>query len=601
MDCRRAVAALLSLFSVCGAAAEDPSSGTATQPVVPVHLNSSAETATQPIESVNLLFNAPGGRKLNLIMYGVREGQKTALKKALEDYYSTSILINMPLKLIDAPFIDAEKYEHDPDRKIDSGYCWACSVSNMLWNSGWAKNCTKPLSSTNSKFASEDEVFAYYYSRFSNYGVGNIAGAVDWFFMGEFYNLTYSQEASLKTDNDKNDGRKKEFVSSLIQTRYYLPDDAAMIRILEMCDWTKEGASVFQANIGTLLDGGLYASEHAVTIVGIITDPNASSIKDYYKAILIVDSDNDATPTAEQKAAEQDNITGYDEDGLPIFKEDFLKESRKARPNSVTVYPLELLEDVHHTPYWHVVGYVTDDPHAIYDINRLPIYKDGLVEQYKETEGNKQVYNTVDLTLEGLFTTDRTEAIRTMQGKEEKELTVRTFDPGALVNLNFFVANRSAIELNDVVRNGQKVTVDWSVVRDTDGTVAASGRYVCEGVMLGQDETGFMIHLNEKDGTPETWLPGSYTVILDLNKARTFTESYYRNNLQKRFSFTIRGEMPAPTSAPDPQPTPAPTILPKTGDNAPLTLWLGLILIGTIGLCLLVVQRRKDRNDCGKR
>lgn len=100
------LAAILSIFSVCGAVADDPSSGTATQPVVPVHLNSSAETATQPIESVNLLFNAPGGRKLNLIMYGVREGQKTALKKALEDYYSTSILINMPLKLIDAPFIE---------------------------------------------------------------------------------------------------------------------------------------------------------------------------------------------------------------------------------------------------------------------------------------------------------------------------------------------------------------------------------------------------------------------------------------------------------------------------------------------------------------
>ena len=278
------LAALLSLFSVCGAAAEDPSSGTATQPVVPVNLNSPTGTAEEPMTSANLLFDAPDGRKLNLIMYGVREGQKTALKKALEDYYSTSILINMPLKLIDAPFTDAEKYEHDPDKKIDSGYCWACSVSNILWNSGWAKQCINPI--TGSKFASEDEVFAYYYSRFSNYGVGNIAGAIDWFFMGEFYNLTYSQEASLKTD-DPNDGRKKEFVSSLIQTRYYLPDDAAMIRILEMCDWTKEGASVFQANIGTLLDGGLYASEHAVTIVGIITDPNASSIKDYYKAIYI--------------------------------------------------------------------------------------------------------------------------------------------------------------------------------------------------------------------------------------------------------------------------------------------------------------------------
>ncbi len=163
------------------------------------------------------------------------------------------------------------------------------------------------------------------------------------------------------------------------------------------------------------------------------------------------------------------------------------------------------------------------------------------------------------------------------------------------MNLNFFVANRSAIELNDVIRNGQKVTVDWSVVRDTDGTVAASGRYVCEGVMLGQDETGFMIHLNEKDGASETWLPGSYTVILDLNKARTFTESYYRNNLQKRFSFTIRGEVSAPTSAPESQPTPAPTSVPKTGDGANLGLWIGLVLLGLLGIIAFAGMMSRKR------
>ena len=537
------LAAVLSCFSVCGAVAvdDDPESpsGTAAQPVVSVNLNSPEGTATQPIQSVNLLFDTPGGQQLNLIMYGVREGQIEALKNALRDHCGS--IGNEPLKLIDAPFTDAEKYEHerDEDRSIDSGYCWACSISNMLWNSGWAKNYVNPLSPTNSKFASEDEVFAYYYSKFSNFGVGNIAGAVDWFFMGEFYNPTVSQEASLNTNNDPEDGLDKTLVSSLIQTRYNLIDDAGLIKMLELCDWTKEDASVFQGNIGTLLDGELVASEHAVTIVGIITDPNASSIGEYYKAILIVDSDNDATPSDAERAQEASH-SHEDEYGELIYDADFLLNCRKARPNSMTVYPLELLEDIHHTPYWHIVGYAAGDPHAIYNINRLSVCEDGPVDRYRETEGNAQVCSTVDLTMEGLFTTNRTAAIRSLEGKDEKEFTVGAFDAGAPVNLNFFIANRSAIDLEDGGKKGKEVTVDWSVVRDADGTVVASGRYVCEGQLLYQDETGFMIHLNEKDGALETWLPGTYTVMLDLNKARLVEESYYRNNRQKRFSFTIR-------------------------------------------------------------
>ena len=137
-------AVALSFFSICGAVADE------------VNLNSPAETAAQPITSVNLLFDARDGRKLNLIMYGVREGQKEALKNALEGHYGSQ-----PLKLVDTVFTDAEKYDNEPERKIDNGYCWAGSISNMLWNSGWAKNYVNPQ--TGNKFASEDEVFAYYF------------------------------------------------------------------------------------------------------------------------------------------------------------------------------------------------------------------------------------------------------------------------------------------------------------------------------------------------------------------------------------------------------------------------------------------------------
>lgn len=49
---------------------------------------------------------------------------------------------------------------------------------------------------------------------------------------------------------------------------------------------------------------------------------------------------------------------------------------------------------------------------------------------------------------------------------------------------------------------------------------------------------------------------------------------------------------PTPTPVPTQTPpaTPAPTSIPKTGDNAPLDLWLFMILLGTI--CLTLTLRR---------
>ena len=52
-------------------------------------------------------------------------------------------------------------------------------------------------------------------------------------------------------------------------------------------------------------------------------------------------------------------------------------------------------------------------------------------------------------------------------------------------------------------------------------------------------------------------------------------------------------DTPAPTSAPTP--TPKPKKVPKTGDGAPLALWLGLVLAGTICLGTVIAQMRRSR------
>ena len=46
-----------------------------------------------------------------------------------------------------------------------------------------------------------------------------------------------------------------------------------------------------------------------------------------------------------------------------------------------------------------------------------------------------------------------------------------------------------------------------------------------------------------------------------------------------------------PTNTPEPSPTPAPTRIPQTGDHAPVTLWLVLMLLGTAGLGALALRK----------
>ena len=46
-----------------------------------------------------------------------------------------------------------------------------------------------------------------------------------------------------------------------------------------------------------------------------------------------------------------------------------------------------------------------------------------------------------------------------------------------------------------------------------------------------------------------------------------------------------------PTNTSEPSPTPAPIRLPQTGDHAPVTLWLVLMLLGTAGLGALALRK----------
>lgn len=488
---------------------------------VSLELNTGAAKGTA-FTSLNAGFTSPAG-SLNLVMCGLTEEQKTPVLSALSQFFDPNAA--RPLKLIDNAFTDAEKFSHDEERDIDNGLCWAASVSNMLWMSGWAGEFRDPRNGRT--FTSEDDVFDYYFASFSNFGIEYIASAIDWFFMGEFYNLTYSQGASLFEDNNPADGLCRDFVSSLVQEKLDTIRDPQQIERLSLCDWSKENASVFQASIGSLLMGELAESEHSVTVVGLVTDPSASSWKDQYKAILIVDSDDNAVP-------EDDGSKDRPDDSVMLA-------SRKARPNAVTVYPLKIAEDSNHTPFWQIVGYGhSSDPWALYKLNRLPVRRPELLESFRETEGSRNVHTQVDLTLESMFTTDSTEAFRDMFNVELTEVAQDTFVSGAPVNLNFFVVNRSGFDLDESVSQGKDLSVSWTVLRDADGASVASGQSPCKGELLSRLEVGFLVCLNEAEGKTEAWAPGTYTVTLELNKNRDIPEAYYLNNVPLKTVFTVR-------------------------------------------------------------
>ena len=53
----------------------------------------------------------------------------------------------------------------------------------------------------------------------------------------------------------------------------------------------------------------------------------------------------------------------------------------------------------------------------------------------------------------------------------------------------------------------------------------------------------------------------------------------------------------APTATPTAAPTatPKPKKVPKTGDSAPLALWIGLVMLGILGIGMVIVRKRKQQ------
>ena len=120
-----------------------------------------------------------------------------------------------------------------------------------------------------------------------------------------------------------------------------------------------------------------------------------------------------------------------------------------------------------------------------------------------------------------------------------EDVTVTDFSSGDAINLNVLIANRGDVVLNEDYLGDKQLGVDWSVVRDDDGSVVANDRFIIEDHIYDGETNGYLINLNQNGDKVESWDPGDYTVTLDLNADRSVPEAYFLNNQQKEYHFTV--------------------------------------------------------------
>ena len=515
----------------------------------------SEQSRNSGITPVDTDFMSADNKELTLTMTGLTSYNTDSMLTALETkFLNSGEGSDTPIKVVHDSFIDAEKWDGvgEPQTDYFYGYdtsqCWAASCSNMLWMSGWADVLTSDgvkNPRTGQPFQSEDDIFEYYNVNFSDNGCDSDR-AIDWFFMGEFFLSGASNGAH--TMNASAGGFKKTFVSSVAQTQHDLIENPSEIEsLLRVAADDPADRSVFEVSVGSLDAGELSSPLHAMTGIGLITDPSKNSLAEKYKAIIIIDSDNDASPSDKERA-ERDRIMSKYEGTEPFSPESDAvtaeliqyKESRKEiRPNSYTVYKLRYSTDINGTPYWEIVNYSDNETTAIYNLDELPCPSEEVIAECTEHEGTKDVNSEVDFTLDNLFTTSNEESARDPYGYTASSAKKYEFDQGDPVNINYFLANRSNVILDDSYPGGNGVTVDWTVTRDSDGSTVASGstRQVFEcykGI-----EAGAMLYLNKTDSGYEKWQPGAYTATVSFNTDGKFRESYYKNNFAQHVKFAV--------------------------------------------------------------
>ena len=474
--------------------------------------------------SLHSAFESKSG-ELELILTGLTADSAAYVFEALKDFDPDD---DAPFRLENEEFVDAEKWNvlsETYDDGNDSNQCWAASVSNILLISGWAEGHNDTV--TGKPFDSEDTIFEYYNSKITNRGC-DAKQALGWFFMGEFAPDWVSSHPAMLIDTpDPADGIIKDFVITSALNEYSISDDLLQIAKLEALDMNSSRPAVFEGSVGFLLDDEeLRKSEHSVTVVGIITDPDSQNERERYKAIILADSDNDGYPDDSLENAEEMSVEEKNAD-------------KEARPNTYTVYKLNLSKDVNGEEYWELLNYSEDRHTVFYTTVGLPVVSDDLVNEFRETLGSCSVIDDPDFIPGKMFTTSNTESVMDPIYFDKEEAIKTVFEQGDAVNLNFFITNIGFADFEPERYENAALTADWTV-RAEDGSIMASGRAECNEMIYSSLFGGCLVELNTVDGEVISWPSGRYTVTVAVNTDHAIPEAYYLNNTEAECEFEIR-------------------------------------------------------------
>lgn len=216
----------------------------------------------------------------------LEEMQASALDAILNDTF---------VSLEDISFIDTEKQfdvynEYGESADSDTVMCWAASMSNILFYTGWAKKAG---------IGSADYMFETLIEEFEDYG-GNCEVGLRWFFNG--YNLVQNLE-----------GWPSD-VSGYDSFRGYVPDYCAqtLVEGLDLTNTPENMSAVLSGlrrGCGVELSFDHYQSwertdGHSVTLWGMVFRTGSDlSDKGDWKALIISDSDNNVTSGENRRTA----------------------------------------------------------------------------------------------------------------------------------------------------------------------------------------------------------------------------------------------------------------------------------------------------------
>ena len=396
-----------------------------------------------------------------IIISGLTDENLTNTLETVAYYYNQ--LDKYCLKMVNKLYVDAEKYCTDTIG-FDQNHCWAGTLSNMLWLSGWAKELASEASTSEyaKNYSSNvDRVMEYFQKSFTD-DAGEPEEGLNYLMNNEYSFTNYPGVALVKSNAVSSIFSSvvaTELGCSFVSLANNLSDLSKLFTSTtdDSGETTISGALVDGAGVAAFLnfidkDGKVLDGAHYLTTVGLIVDTAATSIKDYFKGIILADTDNDGTLAAGAKSITE--VT--DEEAYT---------SKINKQNSYTVYKLNTVTDKNGNEYWEIVNYLGNSTTkaALCGLEILSKCTTDLINKATETEGTKNSSTTADIITEGVNVT--------LKSDPSTAITTITDKTDATVNLWLNNYSNVSLEREDIPYVVNVCDSDGNVVKSISSTV----------------------------------------------------------------------------------------------------------------------------------